>query len=154
MSILMLGLVTSGFDSLAAGEAQIKKQASQSRGDIGGFVLDGADLVQLLNLGLESKMTFGGRVGEVRSFASTLSARLPRVEVKTPTPVAVAKPTPVKAAAPVKTLKEARKEAGISQEVLGSWLDVSRKVIGKWENEGTTDANLAKAFKMIKQLSK
>ena len=39
--ILLLGLVTSGIASIAAGEAEVRKQANQSRGDIGGFVIEG-----------------------------------------------------------------------------------------------------------------
>lgn len=156
--ILMLGLVTSGIASINEGEAALNKMANQSRGDIGGFVVEGTEIVQMLELGLNAGMLFGGRVNQVKSFITGVRNKLPQVtkEVKVETKAApvAAKVTPK--AAPVKAtkdLKTERKAAGVSQELLGEYLGVSRKVISKWENQGTTPENLKEALAILKQIA-
>jgi DNA-binding XRE family transcriptional regulator len=137
--LFMLGLITASVTSVAAGESKLQSQASQSAGDVGGFCLDARDFVKLVKAGLDAGLDFGGQRYEAEQFVQNLELLLPS---DTARPVAPVRPVAMADG----SLKAKRTAKNVTQEQLGDAIGVGRKVIGKWENYGTTDENLTRAL--------
>jgi DNA-binding XRE family transcriptional regulator len=141
--LFMLGLITASVTSVAAGESKLQSQASQSAGDVGGFCLDARDFVKLVKAGLDAGLDFGGQRYKAEQFVQNLEPMLPS---DTTRPVAPVRPALAMADG---SLKAKRTAKNVTQEQLGDAIGVGRKVIGKWENYGTTDENLTKALNAL-----